>query len=459
MRGTAAGWGVVALAAVALAGGCAPAAQKAPPRQITQDVQGALGPERLRELYATPAFVVRDVRDGRRAAVQDTGLAADAEIDDSNLLVFVEGAGDAVPGFRWTAGLLAESPHGFPSDPDRLLIVVVHWSQSALAVAEHLNRPAQLKGAAVLNHMLEVHRRRHPGTAAGRVVAGGAGGHVSLIAFSAGTRVTELAFRGEVAEGESTYPDALACVEDIVFLGSSMWCRDGTPFEMIRGRFLNFINVRDTHFGDRAAYAAPAGKSPRVVEWLEQGMLVRRPHYGASVTGFVDLPTLTSVAQFDAIDAALRAGAAPLRDAFRRVNVPVPRSLVAYSLFGDAAPDDDFDDYLNLAPNHYILVGRGAGGSIDVPSFKQYRASAQEFVQEFVAAAALRGRLDRFDLKTLPQGANPLRVPLPVPWAIFGSGQKTPAPEEPKEPPESEPQAKPDPTPPGGPPDKPPDKP
>jgi hypothetical protein len=291
-------------------------------------------------------------------------------------------------------------------------------------------------------------------------VAGGGGGRVSLVAFSAGTRVTELAFRGEVAEGESAYPDALACVENIVFLGSSMWCRDPAPFGMIRGRFLNFINVRDTHFGDRAAYAAPAGTSPRVVEWLEQGTLVRRPHFGASVTGFVDLPTLTDAAQFDAIDAAVRGGAAPLRDAFRRVNVPAPRGLVPYNLFGDPVPDDDFDDYVNLAPNHYVLVGRGPGGSTDAPSFKQYRASAQEFVEEFVAAAALRGRLDRFDLKTLPQGANPLKVPLPVPWAIFGSGQKTPAPEAPEGPPEPKPETKPaEKSPPGGPVETPPDQP
>jgi len=411
------------LAAVALTAGCqGPVTTliKPPPpplRVFPQDVSGDLTPARLREVYGTPAFVVRTVEGDHYVGVQDTALAPEVPVDDTNLLIIAEGAGDTVVGFRWTAGLLAASPHGFSSEPDHLVILVIHWSETALAVAEHLNRPAQLRGAALLGDMLEVHRRRH-----------GDAGCVSLIAFSAGTRVTEMAFLGELPEGAEARPDALARIQNIVFLGSSVWCHDPAPFESIRGRFINFINPRDTHFGDRAAYAAPAGTSPRVVEWFEQGTLLRRPHFGASVVGFADLPTLTTVAQFNAIDAVLRDDdadtAEPIRAAFQRLNVPVPHDLVPYSLFGDPIPDDDLDDYLNLAPNHYILVGRGPGGNVEAPEFKQYRAIAEEFVQEHVACAAFGGRLERFDLRGRSQGANPLKVPLPVPWAVFETESK-----------------------------------
>jgi len=74
---------------------------------------------------------------------------------------------------------------------------------------------------------------------------------------------------------------------------------------------------------------------------------------------------------------------------------------------------------VNLAPNHYIMTGRGAGGRTDLPSFRQYSAMAAEFVRDFLAAAALRGRLDHLDLKAAPKGANWTGLPTIVPWAIF----------------------------------------
>jgi hypothetical protein len=123
------------------------------------------------------------------------------------------------------------------------------------------------------------------------------------------------------------------------------------------------------------------------------------------------------------------------------VNVPVPMGLVPYNLFGDPVPNDDADDYLNLAPNHYTMVGRGPAGRTSVPTFAQYRAAAEEFVREQVGAAALRGRVFRFDLEAQPVGANPLKIPNLLPWAIiFPTRDKEPAQEEaaPEQAPEKE---------------------
>ncbi|MGB2976480.1 MAG: hypothetical protein WBD18_10620 [Phycisphaerae bacterium] len=407
----------LALAAALFAAGCAPKAVRQP-RTIGAEVLGALTPQALRDTYATPAFVVRDTQEGRYVAFQDTDLADDSHVDDSNLLIYAEGSGDTVEASRWTMHLLAESPHGFPERPDRLVVMLLKWSESRDVVAEHLNRPAQVRAAAVLNAMLEIHRRRH-----------GPAGNVSVIGFSAGTRVTQLAFLGQVPEGEDTHPQGLAHTQNIVFLGSSMCRMDETPFAAIRGRFLSFVNPRDTHYGDRAPYTAPAGEKLRVMEVLKIESLLRHPNFGASVMGFHHLPTITSTEQFGALEAA---SASPgVLEAFRMVNVPVPLGLVPYNLFGDPVPNDDADDYLNLAPNHYTMVGRGPAGRTDTPTFKQYRAAAEEFVHEQVAAAATRGRLYRFDLEAQPVGANPVKIPNLLPWAIF-----TPAPG--KQPPKEE---------------------
>jgi hypothetical protein len=396
------------LAAALLAGGCSPAAHQAQ-RHIGHEVEGGLTPAALREAYRTPAFVVRQAAGGKHTAVQDADLSADSQVDDTNLIIFAEGSADTIEGFRWTARLLAESPHGFSPNPDRLVIIVLKWSQGISAVAEHLNNAAQAKGAAVLAEMLEVHRRRHH-----------ADGHVALVGFSAGTRVIERAFATAVAERDAARHEAFEPVDNIVFLGSSVGLMETPQFGGIRGRFINFVNPRDTHFGDRAAYVAPAGETANPLKLLHQATIQRRPRFGASVAGFRDLPLLTAASQFDAIEALERSSAPEaVRRAFKLVNVPVPTMLVPFNLFGDPLPDDDLDDYVNLAPNHYIMVGRGLGGRTDLPDFRQYRPAAEEFVRDIVAPAATRGRVDRFELKAVSKGANPIGVPLPVPWAVF----------------------------------------
>ena len=414
-------------AAALVAGGCKAAGQQAQ-RHIGREVEGGLTAAALREAYRTPAFVVRQASGGRFAAVQDTELSADSHVDDSNLIIFAEGSADTIDGFRCTSRLLAESRFGFDSNPDRLVIIVLKWSQGISAVAEHMNRAAQEQGAAVLADMLEVHRRRHHSD-----------GHVSLIGFSAGTRVIERAFASAVTAGDAARHEAFEPVDNIVFVGSSVGLEETPRFEDIRGRFINFVNPRDTHFGDRAAYVAPAGEMANPLKLLHQATIERRPRFGASVAGFHALPVLTSVGQFDAIEALDRSSAPPAaRKAFKMVNVPVPPTLVAYNVFGTPLPNDDFDDYMNLAQNHYIMVGRGPGGMTNVPDFKQYRAAAEEFVREFVGDAAFRGRLDRFDLTTVSKGANPIGLPLPLPWAILNPGGPEPPP------PGEQPQPKPD---------------
>ena len=398
-------------AAVGLVAGCQPKASRVPRFVVGAVVEGALTPQALRETYGTPAFVVRDTHDGSHVAFQDTDLPRDATVDDSNLLIYVEGSGDRVELSRWTMRLLAESPHGFPDQPGRLVVALLKWGESHDVVAEHMNRKAQMMGAALLNHMLEVHRERH-----------GSAGHASIIGFSAGTRVTQWAFAGTVAEGETTHPEGLAHTDNVVFLGSSISCLDPTPFEAIRGRFLSFINPRDTHYGDRAPFIAPAGHEARLGKFLTLEPMLRHPMFGASVIGFRHLPTLTRPEQFQAIEEADGlATRQALRQAFRMVNVPTPIDLVPFNVFGDAVANDDGDDYLNLAPNHYVMVGRGPAGRVDDPAFAQYRPSAEEFVKEHVAAAALEGRLYRFDLKARPRSAKLIDVllPLPLPWAVI----------------------------------------
>jgi len=380
-------WWLLAFAAA----GCAPQVREAP--SCGPDALGPLDPQGIRAVYNTPAFVMRTLRDGRAAAVHDTEVPAGTVVDDSNLLIFVEGSGDSVDVFRWTARLLAESPYGFPDAPERLVILLVHWSETRDVVVEHLSRDSQLAGAARLHQMLETHRLRHCD-----------GGRVGVIGFSAGTRVMQFAYTGTLPEGAKACPDGLAHADNLVFLGSSIGCEDPMPVESIRGRFVNFVNPRDTHYGDRAPYVAPAGQTVRPLEFLVEHTLVPRPHFGVSVEGFVRAPTLTSAAQFDAIEApSAEHDRQRLDQAFRTVNVPVPAQLVPKDLLGLPILNDDMDDYFNQAPNHYILVGRGPANRLDGPDFAQYRAAAEEFVRECVGAAAMRGRLLRFDLG-IPDG-------------------------------------------------------
>lgn len=412
---------VAGLGLAAIAAGCA-AEQHHKPRLVGQEVLGALTPAALRDTYRTPAFVVRGLDHHHRAGAQDTDLAADAPIDDRNLIIFAEGAGDTVEGFRQTARLVAESPHDFPGAGDSLVIIHLKWCESGSAVTEHMNHKAQEAGAVRLAEMLEVHRLRH-----------GAAGRVGIIGFSAGTRVTQIAFSGAATHPLDWHAEAFALVDNVAFVGSSMGTEEEMPLRSIRGRFLNFVNPRDTHFGDRAAFVAPAGSAANPLKLLQQATLQRRPRFGASVAGFRALPMLTAVDQFDDLDAMARlaaaGGNADVGRGFKRVNVPVPPTLMAFNIFGAALPDDDYDDYLNLAPNHYILVGRGSAGRTDLLDFRQYREASEEFVREHLAAAALHGRLHKFDLHAVSRGADPLGLPTFVPWAVFSPGQK--APEEP----------------------------
>ena len=397
----------VGLAALAL--GCEPGARRLP-ASIGTEVLGSLTVSAMREAYGTPLLVVRTAEGGKNAVILDADLAPSTRVDDTNLLILVEGAGDTADGFRVTARLLAESPYAFPGADGGVVVALLKWCQSTNPVAEHMNRAAQEAGAAVLARMLEVHNRRH-----------GAHGHVSLVAFSAGTRVVQMALMSAAGGKPDWHPEAFQTIDHIAFLGSSIGTDEALPPAPIRGRFINFVNPRDTHFGDRAAYAAPVGELPDPLKLLHQATVQRRPRFGASVAGFRGWPTLTAVEQFDAADAAAaQAPSEAVRDAFKRVNVPVPPTLVAFNLFGDPLLDDDLDDYLNQAPNHYIMVGRGPAGRTDAVGFKQYRAAAEEFVRDFVGAAAFYGRLHRFDLKAVTKGANPLGLPLPVPWAVFG---------------------------------------
>jgi hypothetical protein len=402
--------------AVMLLAGCKAAETRPAPRiEDQRTAVGALTPAALREAYHTPAFVVRVVRDGAHVAFQDTAIAADSQLDDTNLLIYAEGSADSLDGFRHTAALLAESRYGFATQSDQFIIVVVKWSQGINPIAEHLNRPAQEAGAVVLAGMLRTHWQRH-----------GAAGHVSLVGFSAGTRVIQIADDGAQSGDPKWHPEAFAAIDNVVFLGSSVGYTEEMHFGAIRGRFVNFVNPRDSHFGDRAAYIAPAGTAANPLKLLNQATLQRRPRYGASATGFQNLATLTTAAQFDALDLLARTSSEAC-GCFRMVNVPVPMTLVAYNVFGSPLLDDDMDDYVNMAPNHYVMVGRGPGGNNEMPDFKQYRAMAEEFVRNLVAPAVFRGRLYQFDLKSLPKGANPLGLPLPVPWAILPGMPDKPA--------------------------------
>ncbi len=388
--------------------------------------RGALTAAALREAYGTPAFVVRRTVDGRHEGVRDVDLPPDAMIDDTYVVVFAEGAGDTAEGFYRTAGLLAESPYGFPEAPDHLTILHLKWSESTSVAREHLNRAAHIRGAAALDTMLEVHRRRH-----------GKRGRISVIGFSSGTHVIKLAFEGARPEGRPVRRKALDHADHVVFLGSSIGGEDPTPYETVRGRFLNFVNPRDTHYGDRAVYVAPSGQKVRWGAFLKGAPVLRRPHFGASVAGFRHLPTLTAPEQFEAIEAIDAAGKPePVARAFKMVNVRVPAGLIPYNTFGQPVASDDVDDLTHLARNHYIMVGRGAQGRTGIAEFAQYRAVAEEFVREMVASAATHGRVYRFTLRSEPRGASPVKVPLPVPWAIVRppGGTKPADPETPDEP-------------------------
>lgn len=363
----------------------------------------------LEALYGTSGFVYAARREtGEVTVVDDTEAAAGMPLSDRRLVILVEGSGDTLKGFRHTARLMATSRHLWPSgSAGAVLLLPVHWSESDNVVAEHVNLTAQRRGAVALQDMVRAHQLRHGDTP---------GSSVSLLGFSAGTRVVQMAFGGKldpatgtVTEGER--PAAMDRVANIVFAGSSISRRDPTPFEHIRGRFINFVNRRDTHFGDRAPNVAPAGSKARVIKIVDPSTIVfRSPGFAASANGFDALPWLTAEDQFVAADSSPAA-----RQAFRRVNVRVPDGLKAYNLVGALVKNDDLDDFVNNAHNHYIMVGRGPKGATGGAQFAQYRDVALEFVREFVTPAVVSGRLTTMTLRAKTRPVTPLeRLTAPI---------------------------------------------
>ena len=352
-------------------------------RLITPElVSGSLTVADLPKMYGVEKFVYATANG---VVDSDRELKSSAPLDDCRLFVLVEGSGDSLKGFLYTARLIAESPV-VTSTLDRrpLLLLPVHWSHTSMPIAEHMNIKAQKEGAFVLQDMIKAWHLRHGSDPEGKI---------SVLGFSAGTRVVQLAFGCEVAQGEITAtatgqrPAYMEAVTNVAFVGSSISRQDPLPLEVIRGRFINFVNPRDTHFGDRAAYMAPPGAGLAFKHLLSGKSLERSPRFGASVNGFDALPWLAAAEHFEAV-----AKHPATRTVFRRINYRVPEELVAYGLLGEKLENDNLDDFVNLAPNHYIMVGRGPGGTTRGLQFGFYRDLAGEFVQRFVAPALLTGR-------------------------------------------------------------------
>lgn len=388
-------------------------------RQLPEDVRtAALTALTLPSIYGTEAFVFarRDVLSGHIDILDDTSAAGDAELSDVRLVIYVEGSGDTLEGFRYTARLIAESPESWPAGAaSTLLLLTVHWSTTDDVVTEHVSLDDQRRGAVELQDMVKVHHVRHQGSRRAMV---------SLLGFSAGTRVVQLAFGARIDPQQGTAeagecPSYMEWVDHVAFVGSSLARSDLVPLERIHGRMVNFVNPRDTHFGDRAANVATPGAKPRVGEMVNPMRIVyRSPGFGASASGFDALPTLTDPEQFVAAD-----GTPAGRSAFRRVNVRVPEGLVPYNLLGARVVNDDLDDFVNLARNHYILVGRGGGGTTSGAEFGQYRELAATFVRRFVAPILATGRLTTTEFTAEARPVTPLDR-LTAPLKALKSGSK-----------------------------------
>lgn len=403
---------------------------------------GILDASEIAHTYGSAAFVYREGIPGISQNMRlrtDLEITATEPVHDANLIIFVEGSGDQLIHFRHTAHLLAESDYHPPGDLPHLLILLVHWSETTRVVREHLNYQAQAQAAETLKRMCHIHQRRHPDGQ----------GFVGIIGFSAGTRITQLAFGAVLPEGRpgdkppflSGVPDEMKHVRNVVYLGSSINREDPLPFQEIDGRFINFINYRDTHYGDRAPYFAPAGTSPVLLRVLEANLYLTRPRTGASANGFSLLPTLTTTEQFDLLDLDPR-----LQQAFRMVDVEVPPELVPWSSASLPILDDDFDDHWNRAPNHYTVVGRGPKGALRSAVFDQYKEVTFEFVREQVASAVMHGRVYEFHLHTRPRPSilpallSPIELLLPTePIRIFPTPRIVPEEDEEPSPPATAP--------------------
>ncbi len=388
---------LLAWACLLLAAGCKSSKPKSAVerRHITPElVSGSLTVAALPRVYGVDDFVYATPG---RLITSDQDNDAGQPLDDSRLIVLVEGSGDSLKGFLYTARLIAKSQVAARLVRQQpLLLLPVRWSHTRNAVSEHMNIKAQKEGAAFLQNMVHAWHLRH-----GDDPAGG----VSLLGFSAGTRVVQIAFGCDVAQGKISATDTgrrpayMAAVGHVVFVGASISRQDPLPLDVIGGRFINFVNSRDTHFGDRVAFVAPAGAGPVVKHMLSGKSFERSPRFGASANGFDALPSLTRAEHFEAADSSPVA-----RRVFRRINFRVPEELVAYGLLGEKLENDNLADFINLAPNHYIMVGRGPGGTTGGLQFGIYRNLAGEFVQSFVASALLTGRVPDPTLESKPAG-------------------------------------------------------
>jgi hypothetical protein len=410
---------IVILCGASIFGACAPKTEQIRLRPLDQiRREGHLTHDDL-GTYGV-AFVYRQGRPGGPTPPTiwtDQNVPAGATGDDTNLIIFVEGSGDELKHFRRTARLLAESKYHPPNDNPNLLIVLVHWSETTNVVREHLNFKGQSRGAELLRRFCKIHQMRHPD---GK-------GFLGIIGFSAGTRVTQLALGAVLPEGRAAdrpprltgVPAEMKYVDNIVYLGSSINRDDPLPFHELRGRFINFVNHRDTHYGDQAPYFAPAGTSPLVGRVVQANLYLARPGTGASANGFAGLPVITTRRQFELIDKHR-----DLKEEFRLVNVCVPVDLLPLSPLGIPLLDDSLDTYRNLAPNHYSMVGRGPRGTLESLQFDQYKDLSFEFVREQVASAVMHGRVYTWELtgdhelttpsEEIPQEAFQLRkTPMP----------------------------------------------
>ena len=319
----------------------------------------------------------------------DAELPADYLINDRHLIIYAEGSGDQVKHFYHSISLLLNSELAVELG-DQIAAAVVHWSKSTKVVTEHLSGKNQQEGALALQNMVITHNQRW-----------GDAGSCTLIGFSAGTRVIQQAFGVEgVTDKDGNVKPALPRPPDmdhvthIVYLGSSMLRQQAIPYDQIRGQFINFQNHRDTHYGDAAPYAAPAGNAPDISKGAETIFFKKRPKVGASANGFIQIPTVSAKGTWT--DAEGRKMATPTIWP-KKCNFLVPKNLIPLGVGQIPLPlptlFDSMDDFWNNAQNHYIMMGRGPKGAIDSVSYRWYRNRARNFVQTEVAEAVLTGAI------------------------------------------------------------------
>ena len=346
----------------------------------------------LNEVYKTRGLVYRSSasQTSHHGPVwTDAALPADYPINDRHLIIYAEGSGDEVKHFYHSISLLLNSDLAAELGV-QITAAVVHWSKSTKVIDEHLSGKNQQEGAVALQNMVIAHDRRW-----------GDAGSCTLLGFSAGTRVIQQAFGVEgVTDKDGNFKPALPRppemdhVTHIVYLGSSMLHDQEIPYDQIRGHFINFQNPRDTHYGDAAPYAAPAGNAPDISKGAATIFFKKRPKAGASANGFSQLPTVRAKGSWK--DASGRKTGTPTIWP-KKCNYRVPKDLIPLGVGQIPLPlptlFDSMDDFWNNAQNHYIMMGRGPKGTIDSATYRWYRKRAEKFVQNDVAQATLTGEI------------------------------------------------------------------